>query len=75
MDTSPEIPPLEPLLSAQQLADHLGLRVQAVYDLRHTGRGPAALRVGRELRFRASAVSAWLAELESHDAERQGGEG
>lgn len=51
---------LEPLLSVQDLADYLGMHPQGIYDLRKTGRGPRASRVGRELRFRTSDVRQWL---------------
>ena len=35
---------LERLLTTSELADYLGLRVQAIYDLRAEGRGRAAFR-------------------------------
>ena len=58
------------VLSMSQLARHLGVSVQTLYDLRHQGRGPVGFRVGRELRFRVSEVEAWLLRLESADAAR-----
>lgn len=71
------IPGLEPVLTTSELAAHLGVPVQTIHDLRHAGRGPRGIRVGRELRFRFSEVQAWLAELEDRDdaacAERPAG--
>lgn len=58
---------LEQLLTTSELADYLGVKVQAIYDLRADGRGPIALPVGRELRFRASEVRRWLDCLHEGD--------
>jgi excisionase family DNA binding protein len=56
--------------SLQELAGRLQVSCQTIYDLRSQGRGPRGFRIGRELRFRASEVEAWLARLEAQDAER-----
>ena len=61
---------LDYVLSLSQLAAHLGVSVQTIYDLRSQGRGPRGFRVGRELRFRASEIEAWLARMEEADAAR-----
>lgn len=61
---------LEQMLTTSELAEYIGVNVQALYDLRANGRGPAAIRVGKELRFRVSAVQSWLDELEEHGAHR-----
>lgn len=58
---------LEPVLTTSELAAHLGVPVQTIHDLRHCGRGPRGIRVGRELRFRLSEIQSWLADLEEHD--------
>lgn len=42
---------LEPILTTSELAEYLGVHVQAIYDLRAAGRGPAGIHVGREIRF------------------------
>lgn len=67
---------LEQMLTTSELAGYIGVNVQALYDLRADGRGPAAIRVGKELRFRVSAVRSWLDELEEHGTHRadDGGE-
>ena len=62
---------LEPVLTTSELAEYLGVHVQAIYDLRADGRGPSGFRVGREIRFRVSDVTRWLDGLheeESHFA-------
>lgn len=52
---------LEPMLTTSELADYLGVAVQAIYDLRAAGRGPAGVRIGRELRYRIdSDIRPWL---------------
>lgn len=57
---------LEPVLTTSELAAHLGVPVQTIHDLRHAGRGPRGIRIGRELRFRVSEIEAWLSALEEH---------
>ncbi len=61
---------IEPVLTLSELADRLHVNAQTLYDLRSHGRGPRGFRVGRELRFRATEIDAWLASLEAADAER-----
>ena len=61
---------IEPVLTLSELAAHLSVSVQTLYDLRSKGRGPRGFRVGRELRFRQSEVDAWLARLEAADGAR-----
>lgn len=51
---------LEPVLTTSELAEYLGVNVQAIYDLRTDGRGPSGIRVGREIRYRVSDVLRWL---------------
>jgi len=71
MDTTNDHPEIfESVLTLAELADHLHVTVQTLYDLRSHGRGPRGFRVGRELRFRASEIEAWLARMEEVDAAR-----
>ena len=59
---------IEPVLTLTQIAEHLGVSVQALYDLRNKGRGPRGFKVGRCLHFRVSEVDAWLRQQESEDS-------
>ena len=54
---------LEKMLSTRELAEYLGVAPQAIYDLRCDGRGPRAVHVGRELRYRVSEIAAWLERM------------
>lgn len=45
---------LEPVLTTSELAEYLGVHVQAIYDLCTDGRGPSGIRIGREIRYRVS---------------------
>jgi excisionase family DNA binding protein len=53
---------LEPLMDVAELASYLGLPVSTVYDWRVHGKGPAAYRFGKHLKFAVSDVRAWVAE-------------
>ena len=54
---------LEPILTTSELAEYLGVHVQAIYDLRAAGRGPSGIHVGREIRYRVSEVRSWMDRL------------
>lgn len=58
--TNPLPAGLEPFLDVRQLADYLGVPVSTVYDWRTNGRGPAAHRFGKHLKFAVSDVQAWV---------------
>ncbi|TQL70446.1 AlpA family transcriptional regulator [Nocardioides albertanoniae] len=62
--------PFGDVLTLSELCAHLHVPIQTLYDLRSQGRGPRGFRVGRELRFRAGEIEAWLASLEEEDAQR-----
>ncbi len=51
---------LDDLLTAQELADYLGVPVATLYAWRYRGDEPASFRVGRHLRYRAHDVETWL---------------
>ncbi len=53
-------PGLEPLLTIDELSEYLGVPKQTIYNWRTTGNGPTATRVGRHLKYRVSAIQAWL---------------
>lgn len=56
----------EPILTVEQVAERLQLKPSTVYELtRRRSRHPlSVLRVGKFLRFRWSAIEAWLVERE-----------
>ena len=58
---------LEPILTTSELAEYLGVHVQAIYDLRAAGQGHASIHVGREIRYRVSEVRGWLYRLHAPD--------
>ncbi len=58
MSTSTEVHDLEPVLTLADVALHLGVPVQTLYDLRTQGRGPRGFRVGRCLHFRQAEIEA-----------------
>lgn len=53
---------LEPLWDVHDLAVYLGVPVSTVYDWRTRGKGPAAYRFGKHLKFAVSDVRAWVVE-------------
>lgn len=59
-DTAPTHHGLEPFLTVEELAEHLGVPVATVYDWRCRGVGPVAYRLGKHLRFNVPDVERWL---------------
>jgi excisionase family DNA binding protein len=51
---------LEPLMDVHELAAYLGIPISTVYDWRVHGKGPAAYRFGKHLKFAISDVRACL---------------
>lgn len=49
-----------PLMSMQQLADHLGVPLQTVRIWRVKGTGPRGIRCGRYVRYDPDDVAEWL---------------
>jgi predicted DNA-binding transcriptional regulator AlpA len=50
----------EPLWTAGDVADFLGVPVSTLYRWRYRRTGPRACRVGRYLRYRSADVLAWV---------------
>lgn len=50
----------EPLATAQEVADYLGVPLNTLYMWRHRSKGPRMRRVGRHLRARWVDVERWL---------------
>ena len=48
------------MLTTSELADYLKVTRQVIYDLRHDGRGPRGVHVGKELRYQVSDIRAWI---------------
>jgi excisionase family DNA binding protein len=65
---------LPELLSAPELAEYVGVPLSTIYHWRSRGRGPHGFRVGKQVRFRASDVAAWLEDLERREAPGGAGE-
>ena len=51
---------LEPLISAQDLAEYLAVPVATFYAWRYRRQGPPGLRVGKHLRYRSIDVEEWI---------------
>lgn len=51
---------IEPLLSAQEVADYLGVPLGTLYQWRTKGTAPRAVKVGRHIRFRHGDLAAWI---------------
>jgi len=50
------------LLSPPEVSRYLGLPLGTLANWRYQGRGPAYLRVGRHVRYRAEDVATWVEE-------------
>ena len=55
---------MDRLLTAEEIADRLGMKTQWVWAQARAGRIPH-VRLGRYRRFREPAVEAWLRDLEA----------
>jgi hypothetical protein len=62
--TDPATRPVElrPLWSAADVSTFLGVPVATLHQWRYLGRGPAAYRVGKHLRYDPEIVRRWLDE-------------
>jgi predicted DNA-binding transcriptional regulator AlpA len=49
-----------PLLSTDDVAEWLGVKVSTLHHWRHTHRGPRSLTVGGRVRYRVSDIEEWL---------------
>lgn len=52
----------QPMASTKEVAEHLGVSPQTIWNLRRTGNAPPATLVGNRLRWRWTDVETWLAE-------------
>lgn len=53
---------IEQLLTPADVAEILQVPVKTLYQWRHRGVGPPALKIGRHLRYRPTDIGAFLAE-------------
>jgi len=51
---------VENLLTPEDLAQQLAMPVATLKYWRATGQGPEAVRIGRRVRYRPSAIETWL---------------
>jgi excisionase family DNA binding protein len=51
-----------PLLTPAELGDYLGVPLGTLANWRYQGRGPAYVRFGRHVRYRATDIAAWVDE-------------
>lgn len=58
----------DPLLTIEELAQYLGVAVPTIYYWRAQRKGPVAFKFGGMVRYRKSAVDAWLAAQTDHAA-------
>jgi predicted DNA-binding transcriptional regulator AlpA len=65
---------LEPLLTVQEVSKLIGRSVTTLEKDRLYGTGPEYLKLGRLVRYRPSAVQAWLAERARRSTSDTGGE-
>ena len=57
----------ERLMTLADLSDMLGVPVNTLYGWRVRGEGPVGYRVGRHVRYRRTAVEAWLETQTDHE--------
>lgn len=59
---------MEDLLSTEQLAAYLDVKVQTIHLWRTQGLAPPGTRIGKGLKFRKSDVDVWLRDRIAKDA-------
>ena len=57
-----QIPTCARLWGVHEVAEFLGIPVATLYQWRHRGEGPPAMRVGRHLRFDPDRVRLWVSQ-------------
>ncbi len=55
------------LMTLAELSEMLGVPVNTVYGWRCRGEGPPGYRIGRHVRYRRTAVEAWLETQTDHE--------
>ncbi len=60
VDTPQELDTLGNLWTIEDLSSFLQIPAGTIYQWRHRGEGPPALRLGNHLRWQAATVLAWV---------------
>lgn len=60
----PDVVTMDELLTASDVARTLGLSTGTLANWRSIGMGPAFVKVGGRVRYRASSVNTWLVDQE-----------
>ncbi|WP_345503070.1 helix-turn-helix transcriptional regulator [Pedococcus ginsenosidimutans] len=60
--TSSKVVAIEPLWTIHDVSKYLGVPVGTLYQWRHRGMGPPAVRLGKHLRYQPAAVRTWVTE-------------
>jgi excisionase family DNA binding protein len=71
MDTKTALSGLEPLIGVEELSEYLDVPVKTLYEWHQSGKGPAAVRVGRRLRYLLCDVRSWLDGQRTRPAEER----
>ncbi len=61
-----------PLATTAEVADYLGVPIATLHAWRSRKKGPAAMRVGKFLRWRWETVDAWVEAQALRDVDRTG---
>lgn len=56
------IAPNEPLWTIHDVSVYLGVPTGTLYQWRHRGMGPPAVRLGKHLRYQPATVRTWVTE-------------
>lgn len=64
----------EPLLTIEEVAEYLRVPVRTLYNWRTRNKGPAAYKVGRELRYSSSDLDAWMESQKTAPVQSDGPE-
>ncbi len=60
VEALPDAVVMTPLLTPDQVSHYLGVPLGTLANWRYQGRGPAFVRLGRHVRYRATDVAKWI---------------
>lgn len=64
----PDAVVMAPLLTPDQVSEYLDVPLGTLANWRYQGRGPAFVRLGRHVRYRATDIAEWISSLLVHEA-------